>query len=171
MSVLFNREKWKAGLLPGTVLFLQLQQLHNYSFVSLNLHLTGWPIESHSWLEQLFCIRYKPCSQAGCCGWIYPPLCLVSFGGIDSSCMESFFCCCCSCNVNPYFYSVVLADVCSVMCNLSVPSPPFRRTLSVSLQLFQWKRLENLYFREKKFSVEVNDPHRSEDKPTYFIFT
>uniref|UniRef100_A0A3P8QT87 FERM domain-containing protein n=1 Tax=Astatotilapia calliptera TaxID=8154 RepID=A0A3P8QT87_ASTCA len=27
-------------------------------------------------------------------------------------------------------------------------------------QLFQWKQLENLYFREKKFSVEVNDPHR-----------
>ncbi|TWW61513.1 FERM domain-containing protein 4B isoform X2 [Takifugu flavidus] len=27
-------------------------------------------------------------------------------------------------------------------------------------KLFQWKQLENLYFREKKFSVEVNDPHR-----------
>ncbi|KTG37519.1 hypothetical protein cypCar_00018490, partial [Cyprinus carpio] len=26
--------------------------------------------------------------------------------------------------------------------------------------LFQWKQLENLYFREKKFAVEVNDPHR-----------
>uniref|UniRef100_A0A9J7XHH0 FERM domain containing 4Bb n=1 Tax=Cyprinus carpio carpio TaxID=630221 RepID=A0A9J7XHH0_CYPCA len=27
-------------------------------------------------------------------------------------------------------------------------------------KLFQWKQLENLYFREKKFAVEVNDPHR-----------
>ncbi|XP_073207165.1 FERM domain-containing protein 4B isoform X4 [Lepidochelys kempii] len=27
-------------------------------------------------------------------------------------------------------------------------------------QLFQWKQLENLYFREKKFAVEVHDPHR-----------
>ncbi|XP_062871181.1 FERM domain-containing protein 4B [Trichomycterus rosablanca] len=27
-------------------------------------------------------------------------------------------------------------------------------------RLFQWKQLENLYFREKKFAVEVNDPHR-----------
>ncbi|XP_054639539.1 FERM domain-containing protein 4B isoform X2 [Dunckerocampus dactyliophorus] len=26
-------------------------------------------------------------------------------------------------------------------------------------KLFQWKQLENLYFREKKFAVEVNDPH------------
>lgn len=30
----------------------------------------------------------------------------------------------------------------------------------LSLQLFQWKQLENLYFREKKFAVEVNDPDR-----------
>ncbi|KAM9410759.1 FERM domain-containing protein 4B isoform 1-T1 [Pholidichthys leucotaenia] len=27
-------------------------------------------------------------------------------------------------------------------------------------KLFRWKQLENLYFREKKFAVEVNDPHR-----------
>ncbi|XP_037759961.1 FERM domain-containing protein 4B isoform X2 [Chelonia mydas] len=27
-------------------------------------------------------------------------------------------------------------------------------------KLFQWKQLENLYFREKKFAVEVHDPHR-----------
>ncbi|XP_055724256.1 FERM domain-containing protein 4B-like isoform X4 [Salvelinus fontinalis] len=27
-------------------------------------------------------------------------------------------------------------------------------------KLFQWKQLDNLYFREKKFAVEVNDPHR-----------
>ncbi|XP_039627226.1 FERM domain-containing protein 4B-like isoform X2 [Polypterus senegalus] len=27
-------------------------------------------------------------------------------------------------------------------------------------KLFQWKQLENLYFREKKFAVEVNEPHR-----------
>uniref|UniRef100_A0A4W5LN62 FERM domain containing 4B n=1 Tax=Hucho hucho TaxID=62062 RepID=A0A4W5LN62_9TELE len=27
-------------------------------------------------------------------------------------------------------------------------------------KLFQWKQLENLYFREKKFAVEVNDPDR-----------
>ncbi|KAI1890962.1 hypothetical protein AGOR_G00158980 [Albula goreensis] len=27
-------------------------------------------------------------------------------------------------------------------------------------KLFQWKQLENLYFREKKFAVEVNDPQR-----------
>uniref|UniRef100_A0A7N8YA37 FERM domain containing 4B n=1 Tax=Mastacembelus armatus TaxID=205130 RepID=A0A7N8YA37_9TELE len=27
-------------------------------------------------------------------------------------------------------------------------------------KLFHWKQLENLYFREKKFAVEVNDPHR-----------
>uniref|UniRef100_A0A3P8WQI4 FERM domain containing 4B n=1 Tax=Cynoglossus semilaevis TaxID=244447 RepID=A0A3P8WQI4_CYNSE len=26
-------------------------------------------------------------------------------------------------------------------------------------KLYQWKQLENLYFREKKFAVEVNDPH------------
>uniref|UniRef100_A0A8C4IK46 FERM domain containing 4B n=1 Tax=Dicentrarchus labrax TaxID=13489 RepID=A0A8C4IK46_DICLA len=31
-------------------------------------------------------------------------------------------------------------------------------------KLFQWKQLENLYFREKKFAVEVNDPHRSEKR-------
>nr|XP_014343458.1 PREDICTED: FERM domain-containing protein 4B [Latimeria chalumnae] len=27
-------------------------------------------------------------------------------------------------------------------------------------KFFQWKQLENLYFREKKFAVEVNDPRR-----------
>ncbi|TRY82136.1 hypothetical protein DNTS_009454 [Danionella cerebrum] len=27
-------------------------------------------------------------------------------------------------------------------------------------KVFQWKQLENLYFREKKFAVEVNDPQR-----------
>nr|XP_040058758.1 FERM domain-containing protein 4B isoform X4 [Gasterosteus aculeatus aculeatus]XP_040058759.1 FERM domain-containing protein 4B isoform X5 [Gasterosteus aculeatus aculeatus] len=27
-------------------------------------------------------------------------------------------------------------------------------------KLYHWKQLENLYFREKKFAVEVNDPHR-----------
>ncbi|XP_030632989.1 FERM domain-containing protein 4B isoform X2 [Chanos chanos] len=27
-------------------------------------------------------------------------------------------------------------------------------------KLFRWKQLENLYFREKKFAVEVNDPQR-----------
>ncbi|KAK7915785.1 hypothetical protein WMY93_011546 [Mugilogobius chulae] len=27
-------------------------------------------------------------------------------------------------------------------------------------KLYQWKQLENLYFREKKFAIEVNDPHR-----------
>lgn len=27
-------------------------------------------------------------------------------------------------------------------------------------KLYQWKQLENLYFREKKFAVEVNNPHR-----------
>uniref|UniRef100_S4RM39 FERM domain-containing protein n=1 Tax=Petromyzon marinus TaxID=7757 RepID=S4RM39_PETMA len=27
-------------------------------------------------------------------------------------------------------------------------------------QVFQWRQLENLYFREKKFSVEVHDPNR-----------
>uniref|UniRef100_A0A8C2YVK5 FERM domain containing 4B n=1 Tax=Cyclopterus lumpus TaxID=8103 RepID=A0A8C2YVK5_CYCLU len=31
-------------------------------------------------------------------------------------------------------------------------------------KLYQWKQLENLYFREKKFAVEVNDPHRSEKR-------
>ncbi|XP_036955767.1 FERM domain-containing protein 4B isoform X7 [Acanthopagrus latus] len=34
------------------------------------------------------------------------------------------------------------------------------RLVIVEIQLFQWKQLENLYFREKKFAVEVNDPHR-----------
>lgn len=29
-----------------------------------------------------------------------------------------------------------------------------------SPQIFQWRQLENLYFREKKFSVEVHDPRR-----------
>ncbi|KAM9758616.1 FERM domain-containing protein 4B isoform 2-T2 [Menidia menidia] len=33
--------------------------------------------------------------------------------------------------------------------------------------LFQWKQLENLYFREKKFAVEVNDPHRTVTKRTF----
>uniref|UniRef100_A0A2K5RQ97 FERM domain containing 4B n=1 Tax=Cebus imitator TaxID=2715852 RepID=A0A2K5RQ97_CEBIM len=28
------------------------------------------------------------------------------------------------------------------------------------VELFQWKQLENLYFREKKFAVEVHDPRR-----------
>uniref|UniRef100_A0A3B4GPR2 FERM domain-containing protein 4B-like n=1 Tax=Pundamilia nyererei TaxID=303518 RepID=A0A3B4GPR2_9CICH len=34
-------------------------------------------------------------------------------------------------------------------------------------QLYQWKQLENLYFREKKFAVEVNDPHRAVTKRTF----
>uniref|UniRef100_A0A3B5LZC3 FERM domain containing 4B n=1 Tax=Xiphophorus couchianus TaxID=32473 RepID=A0A3B5LZC3_9TELE len=34
-------------------------------------------------------------------------------------------------------------------------------------QLYQWKQLENLYFREKKFAVEVNDPHRTVTKRTF----
>ncbi|XP_029357438.1 FERM domain-containing protein 4B isoform X2 [Echeneis naucrates] len=35
-------------------------------------------------------------------------------------------------------------------------------------KLFQWKQLENLYFREKKFAVEVNDPHsRAVTKRTF----
>ncbi|XP_061779920.1 FERM domain-containing protein 4B isoform X2 [Nerophis lumbriciformis] len=35
-------------------------------------------------------------------------------------------------------------------------------------KLFQWKQLENLYFREKKFAVEVNDPHsRTVNKRTF----
>ena len=29
-----------------------------------------------------------------------------------------------------------------------------------SLQVFAWKQLENLYFRDKKFSIEVHDPKR-----------
>ena len=33
-------------------------------------------------------------------------------------------------------------------------------TPSFSRQIFQWRQLENLYFREKKFSVEVHDPRR-----------
>ena len=28
------------------------------------------------------------------------------------------------------------------------------------LQVFPWKQLENLYFRDKKFSIEVHDPKR-----------
>nr|XP_015202753.1 PREDICTED: FERM domain-containing protein 4B isoform X2 [Lepisosteus oculatus] len=34
-------------------------------------------------------------------------------------------------------------------------------------KLYQWKQLENLYFREKKFAVEVNDPHRTVSKRTF----
>uniref|UniRef100_A0A3Q2XU77 FERM domain containing 4B n=1 Tax=Hippocampus comes TaxID=109280 RepID=A0A3Q2XU77_HIPCM len=34
-------------------------------------------------------------------------------------------------------------------------------------KLFPWKQLENLYFREKKFAVEVIDPHRSVNKRTF----
>ncbi|XP_044157910.1 FERM domain-containing protein 4B isoform X1 [Bufo gargarizans] len=35
-------------------------------------------------------------------------------------------------------------------------------------KLFQWKQLENLYFREKKFAVEVHDPRRiSASKRTF----
>ena len=26
------------------------------------------------------------------------------------------------------------------------------------VQVFQWKQLENLYFRDRKFSIEVHDP-------------
>ncbi|PKU33509.1 ferm hypothetical protein [Limosa lapponica baueri] len=29
------------------------------------------------------------------------------------------------------------------------------------IRIFQWRQLENLYFREKKFSVEVHDPRRA----------
>lgn len=35
-----------------------------------------------------------------------------------------------------------------------------RLTPFFSPQIFQWRQLENLYFREKKFSVEVHDPRR-----------
>ncbi|XP_041639425.1 FERM domain-containing protein 4B isoform X2 [Cheilinus undulatus] len=34
-------------------------------------------------------------------------------------------------------------------------------------KFFHWKQLENLYFREKKFAVEVNDPHRTVTKRTF----
>ncbi|KAL7891794.1 hypothetical protein AOLI_G00012700 [Acnodon oligacanthus] len=34
------------------------------------------------------------------------------------------------------------------------------RKASQPLLIFRWKQLENLYFREKKFAVEVNDPQR-----------
>lgn len=37
---------------------------------------------------------------------------------------------------------------------------PAHKSPFYPLQLYQWKQLENLYFREKKFAVEVNDPHR-----------
>ncbi|KPP64764.1 hypothetical protein Z043_116858 [Scleropages formosus] len=33
--------------------------------------------------------------------------------------------------------------------------------VSPTPQVFQWRQLENLYFREKKFSVEVHDPRRA----------
>ncbi|KAL0600822.1 FERM domain-containing protein 4B [Plecturocebus cupreus] len=33
-------------------------------------------------------------------------------------------------------------------------------TTTYQVRLFQWKQLENLYFREKKFAVEVHDPRR-----------
>uniref|UniRef100_A0A8D2Q9A2 FERM domain containing 4B n=1 Tax=Varanus komodoensis TaxID=61221 RepID=A0A8D2Q9A2_VARKO len=36
----------------------------------------------------------------------------------------------------------------------------FKETAFIRIQLFQWKQLENLYFREKKFAVEVHDPRR-----------
>ncbi|KAF7667441.1 hypothetical protein LDENG_00060270 [Lucifuga dentata] len=35
-----------------------------------------------------------------------------------------------------------------------------RKCVGRIVLLYQWKQLENLYFREKKFAVEVNDPHR-----------
>uniref|UniRef100_A0A9J7Z5P1 FERM domain containing 4B n=2 Tax=Cyprinus carpio TaxID=7962 RepID=A0A9J7Z5P1_CYPCA len=34
-------------------------------------------------------------------------------------------------------------------------------------KLFLWKQLENLYFREKKFAVEVNDPQRTTSRRTF----
>ncbi|XP_067316284.1 FERM domain-containing protein 4B isoform X2 [Pseudorasbora parva] len=34
-------------------------------------------------------------------------------------------------------------------------------------KLFLWKQLENLYFREKKFAVEVNDPQRTASRRTF----
>lgn len=48
----------------------------------------------------------------------------------------------------------------------SLSSCVFSNVYSLRLQLFLWKQLENLYFREKKFAVEVNDPHRSEEETT-----
>lgn len=73
----------------------------------------------------------------------------------------------CLCSVNPHFNQYVLAVV--LVCNDFLPLPPLPlcAELSLSLQLFHWKQLENLYFREKKFAVEVNDPHRLE-KQTIF---
>ncbi|XP_046708827.1 FERM domain-containing protein 4B isoform X1 [Silurus meridionalis] len=35
-------------------------------------------------------------------------------------------------------------------------------------KVFHWKQLENLYFREKKFAVEVNDPPRSASSKSTF---
>lgn len=31
---------------------------------------------------------------------------------------------------------------------------------STPRKVFQWKQLENLYFRDRKFSIEVHDPKR-----------
>ncbi|XP_044531738.1 FERM domain-containing protein 4B [Gracilinanus agilis] len=41
----------------------------------------------------------------------------------------------------------------------------------LGFHLFQWKQLENLYFREKKFAVEVHDPRRLWGTPTHTVPT
>lgn len=54
------------------------------------------------------------------------------------------------------------ADVLLFISEHVLSSCVFSNVYSLRSQLFLWKQLENLYFREKKFAVEVNDPHRSE---------
>ncbi|KAJ8259755.1 hypothetical protein GJAV_G00173040 [Gymnothorax javanicus] len=62
----------------------------------------------------------------------------------------------------------ILEDISSRKCSLLWERTQWIQQRSVNkgfnkystFLLYQWKQLENLYFREKKFAVEVNDPHR-----------
>lgn len=47
-----------------------------------------------------------------------------------------------------------------LMWSMFLCEQPWRGCVSPTPQVFQWRQLENLYFREKKFSVEVHDPRR-----------
>lgn len=42
----------------------------------------------------------------------------------------------------------------------SVTSLWFWQAVFVIFQVFNWKQLENLYYRDKKFSIEVHDTKR-----------
>lgn len=44
----------------------------------------------------------------------------------------------------------------------SCPLDESKDSTSAQSQVFHWKQLENLYYRDRKFSIEVHDPRRYE---------